>query len=569
MADPKKDTLGRTARQEPPPATPPAVALLVNRLLDLSPDSTIYNGPAIQSRMKQAEYGDLGPQLVMFSRMIENDAHLWSIVQTRRLTVKKAERAIIPPAGFEEDSQALMAVAYLEEILSSMIGFDDLVPAMIDGPVRGFSGFEILWDGPVPIAIVDTPDEGWRWRSGTGLELRLDSGKWIPVPADKFVIHSPRNNSPILVRRGAMRSVVKWWLIKNIATRDWASFVELFGIPHRKVSYPSSMTGTDPVVQEVITALQSMGASGIAAVRKDFDLELMSVSSAAGRGFTPHEGLVRWCDAQMSKAILGQTLTVDTAQATGTYAAAQVHNEVRLDIAQADAEGIGESIKRDLFTPLVGYGLGWEYPVPDFQLVIEDPTDEKSRAEVLKIAVFDLGLPVAASTVYEDLRIREPEENEDLLVAPSTSPGVEDGQTPGQAGQNTTQGLQATTGTVSRSSFESIMAGDGPLGEVPIALEALALLGDEEWRKVESASIPEAILRMIRANPALAADPEELLRRLNTWYIDHEPEELALHVERTMNGAIVNAGLETELEDDIEGKKVEEEEGDDDASVGS
>lgn len=549
-----KDSIGRTPRQEPPPSSPPAVAVLADRLLDLVPDSTIYSGTVIQSKMKQAEYGDMGPQLVMFSRMIENDAHLWSIVQTRRLTVKKAERQILPPEGLEEDLKAATAIVYVEDVLSRLIGFNDSIPTMIDGPVRGFSALEILWDGPVPIALLDTPDYSWRWKSGTGLEYRAASGQWVEVPADKFLIHSPRNNSATLVRRGAMRAVAKWWLIKNIATRDWASFVELFGIPHRKLAYPTTVSGDDPIVQQVVSALGSMGASGIAAVRKDFELELMSPSNS-NNGRTPHEELVRWCDAQMSKAILGQTLTVDTAQATGTYAAAQVHNEIRLDIAQADAEAIAERITEDLLVPMVGYGLGWDYPVPRLVLTIEDPVDEKSRAEVLKIASNDLGLPIALSTVYEELRIREPMEGEDLLEGPESVP--DDSGDQGQGDDSETQGDDEGDGSVDefrrQRRAEMLLASDDALGEVPLALEALALLSDREWREAESETIPEAISRMLKANPELGEDPDELLRRLGSWYADHPVEELVGHLERTMNGALVNAGLETDLEDEREG----------------
>jgi phage gp29-like protein len=564
-----KDMSGRVERAETPPSSPPAVVITAESMLHLDPDSTIYTGPVIQSRMKNAEYGHLGPQLVMFKRMIENDAHLSSIVQTRRLTVKTAEQTVTPPAGFEDDQRALVAAAYITDLLPQIVGFDTLVPTLIDGPVIGFGARELVWDGVVPVAVLDTPDEGWRWRSNIGLEVRLKTGAWVEVPADKFVIHSPRGHASVLMRRGAMRSIVKWWLIKNIATRDWASFVELFGIPYRKITYPTHTGADDPVVAQVITALQQMGASGVAAVRKDFDLELMSVGATAGRGYTPHEGLVRWCDAQMSKAILGQTLTVDTADATGTYAAAKVHNEVRLDIAQADAEAIGETIKRDLIAPAVGYGLGWDYPVPDFNLVIEDPADEKTRAEVLKIAVNDLGLPVALETAYEELRIREPEEGEDLLEGSETAPTLGDGPAQGLR-RRTAAGepldRKAAEFRRNRRAAEALFQADEPLGEVPLALETLALLSDREWQEAESASIPEAIARMIRANPELGSDPEELLRRLNVWYINHEPTELVEHIERCMNGAIVNAGLETEAEDELESENVEDE---DDGAVGS
>jgi len=531
MATEIRDFAGRDTSEQTT-TSPPAMILVASRLYDITPDSTIYTGAVIQSRLKQGEYGDLASQLVMFSRMVEADTHLSSIVQTRRLTVKHAEQQIVPPVGFEEDAKAAVAVAYLQDLVSHLIGWDDLIPAMIDGPIRGFYAAEIVWDDVVPIAVLDTPDDIWRWRSG--LQYRSVEGTWKAVPPDKFVIHAPRGNSPSLLRRGAMRPIAKWWLIKNVATRDWAQYVELFGVPHRRISYPNTVSPDDPDLAAVVRAVQSMGSNGVVALRSDFDLEFASHDASGGK-FSPHESLVRWCDAQMSKAILGQTLTVDTAQATGTYAAATVHNEVRLDLAQADAMGIAESIRRDIFEPAIRYGLGPEYPVPELILTIEDPKDEKTRADVLDIATNKLGLPISKATAYEELRIPQPESIDETEMLP------------GEANERPIDFVDAD-GMFSRTGSRRIerFAATPPLGEVPLALEALALMSDEQWRKTEEMTIPETIATMIRANPDLT--PDEITERLRSWYLSHDPEDLARHVEESMNAAIVNAAMECDLE---------------------
>ena len=47
--------------------------------------------------------------------------------------------------------------------------------------------------------------------------------------------------------------------------------------------------------------------------------------------------MAEFCNREMSKAVLGQTLTTDTAGATGTYSTGRVHAQVRRDLVQADA----------------------------------------------------------------------------------------------------------------------------------------------------------------------------------------------------------------------------------------
>lgn len=54
---------------------------------------------------------------------------------------------------------------------------------------------------------------------------------------------------------------------------------------------------------------------------------------------------------QISKAILGQTLTSDSGG--GSYAQSKTHDEVRHDLTVADAKALAVTIRRDIIRPLV------------------------------------------------------------------------------------------------------------------------------------------------------------------------------------------------------------------------
>ena len=197
----------------------------------------------------------------------------------------------------------------------------------------------------------------------------------------------------------------------------------------------------------------------------------------------------------MSKAVLGQTLTTDTSGSTGTYSAAKVHTSVRLDMAQADAQGSADTIRRDLLTPVVGYGLGWDVPVPVLRAVVEDPDAEDRMVDMLDKVVNKLGLPVPAAEGYRLLGITAPEEGDALMqgevVAAPAIPFA--GKPP-----------------------EGIERYAGQTGSVPLALERIAALSAEEWHEAETVTAMEAVIRLVETGEA--GTLEELDSQLHDLY---------------------------------------------------
>ena len=522
-----KDNLGREKTNR----TSVPMGAVVTKQQEKNPyfDNTVYNPTAIHMTLKNAEYGNFGPQLDMFQRMKEGDAHLGSVVQSRRLKASKAQSAITPPEGFEEDAMANKAVEYLQAVLVGIAGYKGLVGLLIDGPVDGFKGLEIEWRGQVPVALHETPNIGWRWYGG-GLQYQNENGEWLDVPQDKFIIHSPRGNSPQLVRRGVMRTVCYAWVLKHYATRDWASFVEVYGMPTRFAKVPKDWEDSDPRLVSLWSALKAMSSDGFGVFNEDIELE--AFAKGVGATGSPHKDFSLWCDQQFSKAVLGQTLTTDTTGQTGTYAAAKVHREVELDIVEADVEEIAETIRRDLFAPIIGYGLGWDVVVPVLHLEIENTDDEEKDASKLDTAVNKLGLDVPAAEGYRMLRIRPPEEGEELL--------------PGEQ-QNTT--LPEGFATARRQSCDHALAiaGDGA-DETQLALAALAAMSAEQWADLNGQFVMNDVATMVRENPDLSV--ADAIPRLTALYPTLPVEELQDAIHETMVAAAANGLIEIDAEAD-------------------
>lgn len=71
-------------------------------------------------------------------------------------------------------------------------------------------------------------------------------------------------------------------------------------------------------------------------------IEFEEIANAAG-GAELFERLAEWLDKQISKAVLGQTMTTDDGS---SQSQANVHNEVRMDILRADAKQLAATLNR-------------------------------------------------------------------------------------------------------------------------------------------------------------------------------------------------------------------------------
>jgi phage gp29-like protein len=540
------DVVGREVR-DGGAILPPSAVVLAPRALEVLVRSLTYTPTIIKQVLRQGEGGDLGEQLRMFVKMIEGDAHLSGIVETRSRLIAQAEYALAPPRGLEEDSRALAAVSYCEAVLDSLNGFSDALGLLNRGQVLGFQALEVEWADVVPIALHLVPETEWRWETGVGLQYRNLKGEWKQAEPDRFVINSPLGFSTNIARRGVMRRLCYPWVLKNYATMDWAAFVEIFGVPPRWAKYPTTWKEGDPRIATIHDALEAMAASGTLAVPDSVELGALAAGGRAGTN-SPHELFVEWADRQMSKAVLGQTLTTDTSGSTGTYAAAKVHNEVRLDMAQGDAMTVGHVVRRDLLAPIVGYGLGWDWPVPMMAIRIEDPDEEARQADKLDKAVNKLGLPVPAAEARAQLRIRAPEQ---VDGTDPSDPEYAEEILPGERQQPSASVVvpelpAGGAAALAAHRHGHALARDQVADDVQLTNDALAAMGAEDWRKLSDGFLTEDVRELLRRNPDLTFD--QALERIQALYRTAPVDALAEHLLQFMTASDVNGRAEVDHE---------------------
>lgn len=372
----------------------------------------------LASIFKEADAGDVYRQMELFEEMEEKDSHLFSELQKRKQAVLGLDWEIVPYSSSRADRKA----AQLVQDALEFEGLEDALLDLLDAIGKGFSVCEIMWKIAGGRAMVDRLK--WvhpkRITFGGKDEFRLlteqEPVRGIELPENKFVVHRYRARSGHPSRAGIVRVCAWMYLFKNYAVKDWVTFAEVYGMPLRVGKYDASTSPEDK--EKLIQAIVQLGTDAAGIISKSTEIEF--VQAVKGATDNVYETLAEFCNKEMSKAILGQTLTADVSD-RGSYAASQTHNEVRRDLTRADAKALAETLRRDLFRPLVRFNLGDGPNLPWLKFDLSEPEDLEKTARVYSILIKDCGLPVAKKHVYEKFGIPEPESGEEILTPPGAA----------------------------------------------------------------------------------------------------------------------------------------------------
>ena len=298
-------------------------------------------------------------------------------------------------------------------------GFPDLVEDMLDALGKGFSVVEIDWK---KTARVWTPQEFifrdprfFKFDRDTGREIRLiderDIVDGIALEPFKFIRHKAKIKSGIAARGGLARLVAFSWICKAYDTKDWMAFVETYGLPLRLGRYGPEATKSD--VEKLFMAVANIGTDAAAVLPRSMSIDFEEISS--GTGNEVFENLARWVDEQISKAVLGQTMTSDSGS---SQAQANVHNEVRHDIAVSDARSLTGSVNRDLVIPYVDLNFGVQTRYPKLKIIIEEPEDvDMILMNVDRMA--QRGVRFKQSEIRQKMRFTDPDDDDEIIGGPA------------------------------------------------------------------------------------------------------------------------------------------------------
>jgi len=383
----------------------------------------------LQAILVRAEQGDLVQQLELADDIEERDAHIYSELSKRKGAISALDWDVHEPdraSAAEKQTTELV-----REWLGGMPDFEDVLLDMMDAVLKGFSMQEMVWAMQGKVLLPRLTFRPQRWFTATadrqGLLLRshqaqaavdgLPSVAGEPLQPFSWLAHVHRSRSGYVTRNSLCRVLAWPYLFKNYSVRDLAEFLEIFGLPLRLGKYPSG--ASDKEKQALLRAVTEIGHNAAGIIPAGMSLEFQEAAKGTEGPFTS-----MWdrMEAMESKAIVGQTLTSGEGK-HGTQALGQVHNEVRMDIRDADARQIEGTITRQLIYPLVMLNVAGADPqrLPRFRFDIGQAEDLKAYAESLpKLAA--AGLRIGVDWAHEKLRIPKAEDGQDVINAPAPPP---------------------------------------------------------------------------------------------------------------------------------------------------
>jgi phage gp29-like protein len=437
------------------------------------------------------------------------DGHVISKVIDRRSGMLRREWQVEAGGDSAPEKRAAelcsLALAAMEE--HAEYPLENSLGCLQEAALRGHRALEVVWqytDGSwLPEFLRDIPN---RRLVHTGVEWRLltieDQGYGVPFPDKKVLMatHMASTDNPY---GEALLSRCYWpYLFKHNGFKWWVTLGEKYGIPW--VIGKLGGNTEEPQRRDLLNKLVALVMDAATVLPKDAEIDIKGLEGA-----TPdvHAGLIAVCNAEISKVLVGQTLSTELDQKGGSRAATETHSELRGEIVEADSKLVARVMNR-LFSWITELNLGPQVVSPKFKWVDEDvpPT---AWALVADKAIKAMPGKVPRRWAWEKFGIPEGMAGEEML------PAIKATAATGQAA------ISATSATFARK------AGGDEFTEEQQALEALAeqgikeavsaLAGNEEKILAavqDASSYEEAMDKLLALYPGLdVAGLEEVLAR--------------------------------------------------------
>lgn len=379
----------------------------------------------------------------------------------------------LPPlldGGTESSAEAL------RENADAMFPGDQLSMLVHWGVMLGVGLAQLTWaqkDGLWQPTLRTWHPRFLRWDSNTrSFWVSTELGPQVEVnPGDgQWVLYTPYGQQYGWMQ-SRVRSLAIPWLIRQWAMRDWARHSEVLGIPVRKAVVPRTASAEEK--KKFLNAVAALGTESCLMVEQGaeeegdrFDLELVEAESGNGEAF---DRLLTKMETNISISIVGQNLTTEVHG--GSYAAANVHANVRADIISRDCRTLTRCLKEQVIAPWAELNFGSALGAPTYTWDAKPPEDTKASADTLNALgdgltkLVAVGFKVDSAKAAERFGIPVLEGQESVELEPpaqEAAEGFDEADSESQA-QGRTMSLsqaQAPAGAVQGQQYIDRLAGN-------------------------------------------------------------------------------------------------------------
>ena len=195
---------------------------------------------------------------------------------------------------------------------------------------------------------------------------------------------------------------IPWVLYKRGDVADWSQFAELFGQPIREYTYNA---GDDSQRYNLINDIFDSGGASVFLHPEGSNLTLHDIGSKSGTSDL-YKGLAQFCNQEISKHILGNTLTTEAGE-KGTQALGSVQKKAEDLLLEQDKRFVMNVLNYQMTDLLESFG--YHVRGGKFSFVSPKNTDPKSRVEIIS-KLSALGLPLDHGQLYEEFGLNMPKD---------------------------------------------------------------------------------------------------------------------------------------------------------------
>jgi phage gp29-like protein len=289
-----------------------------------------------------------GGQGLKIYQDLMRDPHVRSVMGKRRLAVVAREWSVEPASDAPQDQQAAALVKEAYE----RIAFDRATLGLLGCLLTGFAVAEVVWE------TAELPGLGGTWLVPAAIKTKnarrfvfdRDSNLRLLTPAAPSEGEVLPERKFLVARYGeeetedpyglGLGNALFWPVFfKRQGIAYWNVFAEKFAQPTPVGEYEQ---GTPESEQAKLLAFLS-GISNQAAITVPKGTAVRFLEATRSGSIDCYERLVEFMNAEISKAVVGQTLTTQMG-ANGSRAASETHKDVQDELTDADCDLLSEVI---------------------------------------------------------------------------------------------------------------------------------------------------------------------------------------------------------------------------------
>lgn len=393
----------------------------------------------ISTIILQADSGSPYRLVDLMHECRQKDGHLQAVLGTRELSVVGLDWELeLPDNAKRRDRKA-------NEALEAALRACDTFPLLIahevgEANLFGYAFSECVWKyhnrGELkgllaPDRFIPVHCRRFGYRQSDGALLFVPEAYGSPdnsgvdlltaFAPGKYIGYRPRINGDVTVREGLARVLVWLACFRNWDVRDWLQLGEISWKPWRIGTYKRGAGREDiAILKQAVRQLTTLG-SAVLPETAAIDINKLASASTGTIG-SVHKELLDALAAEMSKAVLGGTLTVESGS-RGARSLGDVHDRVRLDIREADARGTNAFVTQHVCRPFIRHNYGENVLVGRFKLRTAEGVDLEKLANAVDKLAGKIDIP--QSWVREQGGIAAPKPGEQLVLftgSPDPSP---------------------------------------------------------------------------------------------------------------------------------------------------